>query len=203
MSYDLRFKHPFACIIAGPSGSGKSFCIKLLQNQESLYRTLFRLRPSVVLRLLFVSGQRIQFHEGVPENFENVGSRPHLIILDDLLNEVYSDQVCHLFKKGCHYRNISVILITQNLFHQVFIVDISLNAKYIVLLKNVRDKRQFSHPASQVYPEYSIGMYKAYLDAIRKPHGYLLLDLSEDSQPTTVSNSHIPERRTIRNLYYE
>jgi ABC-type microcin C transport system duplicated ATPase subunit YejF len=33
MSHDLRFKHPFSCIVAGPSGSGKSsFCIKLLQN---------------------------------------------------------------------------------------------------------------------------------------------------------------------------
>jgi ABC-type polar amino acid transport system ATPase subunit len=36
MSHDLRFKHPFSCIIADPSGSGKSsFCIKLLQNLES------------------------------------------------------------------------------------------------------------------------------------------------------------------------
>jgi len=37
---------------------------------------------------------------------------------DDLLNEVYSKDVCDLFTKGSHHRNISVILITQNLFHQ-------------------------------------------------------------------------------------
>ena len=38
MSEDLRFKHPFTCIISGTSGSGKSsFCIKLLQNLESLF----------------------------------------------------------------------------------------------------------------------------------------------------------------------
>ena len=37
MCEDLRFKHPFTCIISGPSGSGNSsFCIKLLQNLESL-----------------------------------------------------------------------------------------------------------------------------------------------------------------------
>jgi ABC-type microcin C transport system duplicated ATPase subunit YejF len=36
MSQDLRFKHPLSCIIAGPSGTGKSsFCINLLQNLES------------------------------------------------------------------------------------------------------------------------------------------------------------------------
>ena len=37
MCEDLGFKHPFTCFISGPSGSGKSsFCIKLLQNLESL-----------------------------------------------------------------------------------------------------------------------------------------------------------------------
>ena len=37
MSEDLRLKLPFTCIISGPSVSGKSsFCIKLLQNFESL-----------------------------------------------------------------------------------------------------------------------------------------------------------------------
>ena len=37
MCEDLGFKHPFTCIISGPSGSGKSsFWIKLLQNLKSL-----------------------------------------------------------------------------------------------------------------------------------------------------------------------
>jgi hypothetical protein len=49
-----------------------------------------------------------------------------------------------------------------------------------MLLKNTRDKRQFWHLARQVYPEDSVILYKAYLDAIEKPHGYLLLDLAQD-----------------------
>jgi len=40
-------------------------------------------------------------------------------ILDDLLNKVYSKDVCDLLIKGSHHRNISVFLIIQNLFHQV------------------------------------------------------------------------------------
>ena len=189
MSEDLRFKHPFTCIISGPSGSGKSsFCIKLLQNLESLStETRFdggilwcygesNAVPSVDV------GRRILFHEGVPENFTNAGSKPCLIILDDLLNEVYSKEVCQLFTKGSHHRNISVILITQNLFHQArYCRDISLNAKYIVLLKNIRDKNQFTHLARQVYPEDSAGLYKAYLDSTKNPHGYFLLDFSQDT----------------------
>ena len=65
-----------------------------------------------------------------------------------------------------------MILITQNLFHQgQFCRDISLNAKYLVQLKTVRDKNQFMHLARQVYPERSSSLYKAYLDATKKPHG--------------------------------
>ena len=105
-----------------------------------------------------------------------------LVILDVVLNEVYSKEVCNLFTKGSHHRNISVILITQNLFHQAkYCRDISLNAKYIVLLKNTRDKNQFTHLGHQVYPEDSAGLYKAYLEATTKPHGYLVLDLSQDT----------------------
>jgi hypothetical protein len=141
MSHNLRFKHPFTCITGRPSGSGKSsFCIKFLQNLKSLCT-----EPDFDVGILwcygeknavpshqFASGKRIQFHEGVPENFVNSGSRPSLIILDDLLNEMYTEKVCHLFTKGSHHPNISVILITENLFHQGrYCRDISLKEKYI------------------------------------------------------------------------
>jgi len=35
--------------------------------------------------------------------------------------------------------------------------------------------------ARQVYPEDIIGLYNAYLDAKQKPHGYLLLDLTQST----------------------
>ena len=95
-------------------------------------------------------GRTIQYQEGLSENFGNAQGEPSLIILDDLLNQVYSREVCDLFIKGCHHRNISVLLLTQNCFHQgANRRDISLNAKYLVLLKNVRDKSQFLYFARQ------------------------------------------------------
>ena len=139
---DLGFKHPFTCIISGPSGSGKSsFSIKLLQNLGSLSTEtefdggiLWCYGESNAVPSVDV-GRNVQFHEGVPDNFANADNKPRLIILDVLLNEAYSGEVCQLFTKGTHHRNISVILITQNLFHQAnYCRDISLNAKYIVLL---------------------------------------------------------------------
>ena len=103
-----------------------------------------------------------------------------MIIRDDLLNQVYSEEVCVLFTRSNHRRNISVILITQNLFHQGrHCRDIWLN---LVLLKNVRNKIQFIYLARQVYPENSTSLYKAYLNATRRAHGYSLLDLSQDSE---------------------
>ena len=62
--------------------------------------------------------KNIQFQEGLPENFSNAHSKHSLLILDDMLNQVYSDAVCDLFTKGSHHRNVSVILVTENLFRR-------------------------------------------------------------------------------------
>ena len=63
------------------------------------------------------------------------------MIIDDLLNDVYSKEVCDLFTRGSHHTNISVILMTQNLFHKSrYCRDISLNAYYLVALDLTQDK---------------------------------------------------------------
>ena len=50
-----------------------------------------------------------------------------------------------LFTKGNRHKNLSVIYIVQNIFHQGLETrDISLNTLYIVLIKSPRDKQQIS-----------------------------------------------------------
>jgi hypothetical protein len=192
MAADIRFKHPFTCIVSGPSGSGKSsFTLRLLQHLDSLCTEpnfsggiiwCYSEKSAVPRDKLTSLHKNVSIHEGVPQNFGDDRGRPCLIILDDLLNEVYSKDVCDLFTKGSHHRNISVILITQNLFHQGrFCRDISLNAKYSVALKNVRDKSQFQYLARQVHPEDSDSLYKSYLEATERAHGYLILDFAQDT----------------------
>ena len=193
--YDwLRFKHPFTCIIAGPRNSGKStFCITFLQNLDTLWTEqkfkggiiwYYSEKTAVPQKQLSEVKKNVQYHKGVPKsNFENTQGALCLIILDNMLTEVYSEDVRVLFTRGSHQRSISVILIKQNLFHQGRNCrDIFLNAKYLVLFKNVRDKRQFSHLANQVLPEGSTGLFKAYLDATKGTHGYVFLDLTHDSE---------------------
>jgi ABC-type dipeptide/oligopeptide/nickel transport system ATPase component len=164
MDDDLKFKHPFTSIISGPKGSGKStFCIRLLQNLKLLCPEqefnggifwCFGERTAFPDRELSELNNTIRVHKGVTENFENKNGKPCLIILDDLLYVAYCKVLCNLFTKGSHHRNISVILITQNLFHKAnYCRDISLNAKYSVLLKDVWDNQQFMSLARQVHPE--------------------------------------------------
>ena len=150
MSGDLKFKHPFTCILSGPSGSGNStFWIRFLQNHDALCRErdfdgglIWCYSEKTAVPSPTVPPKRnVRFNEVNPAYFDNVRGRLYLVILDDLLNDVYSKHVCDLFKKGSHHGKISLILITQNLFQKGrFCRHISLNAKYPVLLKNVRDK---------------------------------------------------------------
>ena len=146
MEDHLKFKHPFTCIVAGPTGSGKtSYVIKLLQNLDSqCSETRFEGGiiwcysevTAVPRQQLDKLGLNITYQEGLPATYGNSQGYPSLIILDDLLNETYGRDICDLFTKGSHHRNISVVLLTQKLFHQgTHCRDISLNAKYLVLLK--------------------------------------------------------------------
>jgi len=143
MSDDLKFKHNFTCIISGPSGSGKSsFCVRFLQNALCTERDLHGWviwcysENTAVPSPTELPKRDVHFNEGVPTDFENARDRPCLVFLDDLSNDVCSKQVCDLFTKGSRHRNIILILVTQNIFHQGrYCRDISLNAKYPVLLK--------------------------------------------------------------------
>jgi hypothetical protein len=126
--------------------------------------------------------KNVQIREGLPENFEHTKGLPCLFILYDLLNGVYSCAVCDLFTKGSFRCNLSVILIKQNVFHQVpHCRDISLNAKYLDALKNVRDRNHFAYLARQVLPEATVSLCDAYRKATQNLHGYIILDFAQDT----------------------
>lgn len=54
--------------------------------------------------------KNIQYQEGLPENFVNAQGKARVLILDDLLNQEYSEAVCDLFTEGSHHRNGYVFL---------------------------------------------------------------------------------------------
>jgi hypothetical protein len=125
----------------------------------------------------------IEFLFNLPESFANPKKIPTLYIIDDLMHDSLNDnRVSGLFTKDSHHSNISVILISQNVFYQSrFSRTISLNAKYIVCFRNLRDRSQFRHLASQVYPENPAALTKVYREATSKPFTYLLLDFAQET----------------------
>lgn len=182
---DLRWKHPFSAIVAGPSGSGKSvFVTRFIKHITEMCDTQFDR-----INWHYGSGggggdpnnTNINLIEGLPNLEEYNGKEPVLVIIDDMMREA-NETVVDLFTKGCHHRNISVFFITQNLFHQGRGQrDISLNAHYIVFFKNPRDRAQIRYLARQVYPDNPKFIEEAYADATRVPHGYLLVDLKQST----------------------
>lgn len=106
--------------------------------------------------------------------------KPRLVIIDDLMNETNSD-VVDLFTKGSHHFNVSVMYVTQNIFNQGRgRRTISLNAHYIVVFKNFRDRIQ-NHRYIQ----------EAYKDATNDPFGYLLFDLKQSTPDLYRYRAHI------------
>lgn len=199
---DTRWKHPWTSIVCGPTGCGKTIFVK------TFLRHLSTMTDARFDRILFYyaewqeayrqlqqeltrsegktkRGCTIEFREGLPrpEDYSNDPLAAKLVIIDDLMRESSScDVIVDLFTKGSHHKNLSVVLISQNLFHQGRGQrDISLNANYIVVFKNPRDRAQIRHLARQVYPDDPKFLEEAYHDATSRPHGYLLLDLKQST----------------------
>jgi hypothetical protein len=176
-------------LLAGPSRSGKStFVKKLLYNKKDM----FVIEPTAVLYCYGIWSSsygalerdinNLQTHEGLPnkdyiENFARAEGHK-ILIMDDLMEEVSkSSWIEKLFTRMSHHLNMTVVLITQNLFPKSKVMrTISLNMSYIIIHKSVRDELQVGFLGSQIGARKTL--IEAYCDATRTPHGYLLVDLT-------------------------
>ena len=179
---DVRFKHPFTCMVAGPTGSGKSvFTFKLISEAYDQITP----PPEKILycygeyQSVFADYPQVTFHEGLPDNNEFDGKHRTLLILDDLMSEA-GDGVSNIFTKLSHHRNVSVIFLTQNLFFKSQRT-MNLNTQYLVLFRNPRDALQVSTLGRQMYPGNGKFLVEAFKMATEKPYGYLLIDLRADT----------------------
>lgn len=202
---DLRWKHPFTAIIAGPTSCGKSCFIKKFVSEIS---TMVDVNISEVVYCLPQNQpideafKKYTISRGIPdiESFDDLS--PRLIILDDLMREA-DGSVVDLFTKGSHHYNVSVIFVTQNIFNQgKGRRDISLNSHYIVCFKNPRDKQQINTLSRQVYPENVRYIQEAYKDATAQPYGYLLFDLKQSTPDLYRFRTNIFESDTPSNIVY-
>lgn len=185
----FQFKHPFTCMICGPTQSGKTnFTFELLENVEKLV-------DPVPTKIIWCFGEyqarleklpkSVVLCEGITDGLNEIdGEQRNLIILDDLMDEVGENkEVAELFTKGSHHRNLSVIVILQNVFHQgANMRTMNLNAHYLILFKNPRDAGQIRCLSTQMFPGRGKYLVDAYKQATSRPHGYLLLDLKQGTK---------------------
>lgn len=220
MTYDIRFKTSFNCIVSGPSGSGKTTWVRnLLKLKEPLFTTT----PSKTF-LFYSMPQDIYIEmkrEGLVDELYNVGEhvptlefltnlvRPYkhqggsLIIFDDMVTSLSADFE-RVFLNLSHHENASVILMSQNMFyHDKTYRTLSLNAHYFVIMKNDRDKQQVTILAKQICPSNSKFIVDAYTEATRRPYSYLIIDFRSDTPPSIKLRSHIyPHQLPVR-VYLE
>lgn len=175
--YDVSLQSPFNMIVSGPSGSGKSvFVANLLRSN------IISCKPKTILWCYGVWQKEYEnmpysFHKGLPES-EHIEQGDAIMIIDDLMDET-SELVSKIFTKYGHHRNISCIFITQNLFPKnKHCRNLSLNAHYLVLMKNVRDRSQISCLARQVYPGKSRLLLEVFERATKQPYSYLMIDFT-------------------------
>ena len=96
---------------------------------------------------MLVAMPHIEFVKGIPtaleqDSYFDVNKR-NLIVFDDQMIDASKDKrIVNLFTRGSHHRNLSVIYIMQNLFHQgKGSRSISLNSHYLVLFTTGRNNQ--------------------------------------------------------------
>lgn len=186
------FVHPFTCVIAGPTQSGKTIFIRKLLKAPHLYITP---PPEKIVWGYGVKNEKqmeeiesgsslpVEFVEGTPDLTQFSPNQNNLLILDDLMSEAGKNlEIADLFTKGCHHKNISVVLVLQNLFHKASVMrDIHTSSNYMVIFKNPRDNAQISFLERQCFPYWKKYLVQSYHHACSRPFGYLVLDLKQST----------------------
>ena len=193
MDYPPVWIHPSTGVVAAPTFSGKTFWIRSLLESGSISPSpdvvvwFYGTFQSLYEEMLQTCPYKLIFYQGLPDGDigdyldKQEGARK-FVVLDDLMQSCIKDsRITKLFTQGSHHRNLSVLFVTQNLYTQgKESRNIALNAHYLVLFKNPRDKQQISMLSRQMYPKKSQIVMEAYEDATKRAFGYLMICLRAD-----------------------
>ena len=201
---DIRLKHPFTAVVAGPTGSGKT---RLLMRLIKSAKWMSVNPPEEIIycygewQKVFDELPEVNFHDGMIDVDRDIpkDNRPRWLIIDDLMEEVVGTKESNkLYTKGSHHKNISVFFVVQNPFKNG-LRTVSLNTHYFFFMKNPRDNQMIVNFAKQSFPGRVDKVRDAYQHATSEPYGYLLVDLRQetDDDMRLIGNWGNPSREMI------
>lgn len=208
----IPFKTPISLIIAGSSFSGKTtFIFNLLKNKKmfqpnfeeiifvySTWQPLYDEIEKLLDNISFVN--RIPLKEEIEKITQDM--KPRLIIFDDQMTHLTEcPDITEYFTVFTHHRQLSCILVLQNLFYQAQCIrDISYNVQGIILFKNLRSPQQISVLATQMFPGKKRKFFlQAYEKAcVNTPFGYLFCDINpKNDMKYQLRTSILPGKNTV------
>lgn len=191
---DVRLKNGSIFQIVGPSGSGKTYFVhNLIEHRNEIFRN--KVKTIHWFQGAGMTNQRkeklepcITLHSNGLRDLNTLKFKPYdMIVLDDLFIEARNDDnVTNLFTKTARHNNVTVVYITQNMFHTGNSNRTrNLNVHYLVLFKNPRDSMAIEQIARQMYgsggSEGRQFLMQAFRDATQgTPHGYLFFDFTQE-----------------------
>ena len=131
---------PFRLIVAGGSGSGKTELVKRMIKEDlsNRFKDIHYCYPNYLTEIPAEFCVPVQYHAGLLSTTE-LKDIPDgsLIIIDDLMMEsAANEDVAKLFTVVARKRNISVILLVQNIYQQgKYFRNIRLNTTGIIMFK--------------------------------------------------------------------
>ena len=184
---DVSIKWPFKWCLVGSSGSGKTnFALQIVRQANKL----FDQPPSNVI-IIYKEFQKIynQFENFIPtkcfheedvdlEGLTKNDQERLLIICDDLYFSNKLQEISEHFLIKARHRNISWLVLTQSIFNNTSLKNISRNSTHITLFKSVR----LNEPHiffSQLRPKSNKVLQDIYRKATENSYTYLDIDLSQ------------------------
>ena len=215
---EFKFKHPFTAIVSGKTSSGKTeFTRKLISNWRSIIKinvkilnVLWCYSEFESIKELNITNVKINYYKGVPTKEDIQNYSPNLIVLDDLMSEVTED-IKNLYTKLSHHKNISILLILQNLYYKnKYMKDIRLNTQYYILMKGSSEE-QVGILGRQLYSAPPRKIINIFNHATTSDFGYLIFDDLPRTKPqyrlkTRIFNDELsPQIRSFHSfcpIYY-
>ena len=117
----FQFEHPFTCMVARMTGSGKTVWVQSLLKQanrminpppERIVWCYSKWQPAYMEML--VSIPHIEFVKGIPpaleqDSYLDVNKRNLMVFDDQMIDASKDKRIVNLFIRGSHHRNLRVI----------------------------------------------------------------------------------------------